>query len=110
MVNEDEPTFARIVLETARARGFKGIVALRGDAGLALRLGSDASQGSLLALLRATEAGELALGELLERWLVVMARPFSWPARIIGSDQMMLSKMYCTRPSITSGADCTPVR
>ena len=49
-------------------------------------------------------------GASVERWLVVMARPFNCPARIIGSDQMMLSKMYCTRPSITSGADCTPVR
>jgi CheY-like chemotaxis protein len=36
LIIEDEPTFAGIVLETARARGFKGIVALRGDAGLAL--------------------------------------------------------------------------
>ena len=36
LIVEDEPTFARTVLETARARGFKGIVALRGDAIVAL--------------------------------------------------------------------------
>ena len=33
---EDDATFARTVLDTARERGFKGIVALRGDSGLAL--------------------------------------------------------------------------
>ena len=33
---EDDETFAKTVLEVARERGFKGIVALRGDAGLAL--------------------------------------------------------------------------
>ena len=36
LVIEDDPDFARIVLDTARGRGFKGVVALRGDAGLAL--------------------------------------------------------------------------
>ena len=43
---------------------------LLGEGGLALRLGVDPAQGSLLALLRATATGEPALGELLERWLV----------------------------------------
>jgi pilus assembly protein CpaE len=57
---------------------------LLGDAGLALRLGSDASQGSLLALLRATGAGETALGELLERWLVARA---GWPAVLLAPAQ-----------------------
>jgi Flp pilus assembly CpaE family ATPase len=57
---------------------------LLGDAGLALRLGSDASQGSLLALLRATAGGEPALGELLERWLVVRA---GWPAVLLAPAQ-----------------------
>jgi len=33
-------------------------------------------------------------GASVERWLVVLARPFNCPERIIGSDQMMLSKMY----------------
>ena len=36
LVIEDDADFARTVLETARERGFKGIVALRGDSGLAL--------------------------------------------------------------------------
>jgi CheY-like chemotaxis protein len=36
LIVEDDPDFARIVLDGARERGFKGIVALRGDAGLAL--------------------------------------------------------------------------
>ena len=36
LIVEDDETFARTVLEVARERGFKGIVALRGDAGLAL--------------------------------------------------------------------------
>ena len=36
LIVEDDATFARTVLDVARERGFKGIVALRGDAGLAL--------------------------------------------------------------------------
>ena len=36
LIVEDDAPFARTVLEMARERGFKGIVALRGDAGLAL--------------------------------------------------------------------------
>jgi CheY-like chemotaxis protein len=36
LIVEDDATFARTVLDVARTRGFKGIVALRGDAGIAL--------------------------------------------------------------------------
>ncbi|MDX6467354.1 MAG: hypothetical protein QOI27_2394, partial [Gaiellaceae bacterium] len=36
LIVEDDATFARTVLDGARERGFKGIVGLRGDAGLAL--------------------------------------------------------------------------
>ncbi|HSL63826.1 MAG TPA: response regulator, partial [Gaiellaceae bacterium] len=36
LIVEDDPDFARIVLEVARERGFKGVVALRGDIALAL--------------------------------------------------------------------------
>jgi CheY-like chemotaxis protein/HAMP domain-containing protein len=36
LIVEDDATFARTVLEVARERGFKGVVALRGDSGLAL--------------------------------------------------------------------------
>jgi signal transduction histidine kinase/CheY-like chemotaxis protein len=36
LIVEDDATFARTVLDVARERGFKAIVALRGDSGLAL--------------------------------------------------------------------------
>ena len=36
LIVEDDPDLARTELEVARDRGFKGIVALRGDSGLAL--------------------------------------------------------------------------
>jgi CheY-like chemotaxis protein len=36
LIVEDDAAFARTVLDVARARGFKGLVALRGDVGLAL--------------------------------------------------------------------------
>jgi CheY-like chemotaxis protein len=36
LIVEDDATFARTVLDVARQRGFRGIVALRGDSGLAL--------------------------------------------------------------------------
>jgi CheY-like chemotaxis protein len=36
LIVEDDATFARIVLDVARDRGFKGLVAVRGDSGLAL--------------------------------------------------------------------------
>ncbi len=36
LIVEDDPDFARTELEIARDRGFKGLVALRGDSGLAL--------------------------------------------------------------------------
>jgi CheY-like chemotaxis protein len=44
LIIEDDPDFASIVLDGARERGFKGVIALRGDSGLALahRLAPDA--------------------------------------------------------------------
>jgi MinD-like ATPase involved in chromosome partitioning or flagellar assembly len=58
---------------------------LLGNASLAVRLGSDAQQGSLLALLRATRSGEPALGELLERWLVSRS---GWPPLLLAPPQL----------------------
>jgi MinD-like ATPase involved in chromosome partitioning or flagellar assembly len=57
---------------------------LLGNAGLAVRLGSDAQQGSLLALLRATRGGEPALAELLERWLISRS---GWPPLLLAPPQ-----------------------
>jgi CheY-like chemotaxis protein len=36
LIIEDDPTFARILLDAARAHGFKGVVSLLGDTGLSL--------------------------------------------------------------------------
>jgi HAMP domain-containing protein/CheY-like chemotaxis protein/GAF domain-containing protein len=36
LIVEDDPGFARILLDTAREKGFKGLIALRGDVGLEL--------------------------------------------------------------------------
>src|SRR5207245_2864273 len=36
LIVDDDPGFAGTVLEVARSRGFKGVIATRGDAGLAL--------------------------------------------------------------------------
>lgn len=57
---------------------------LLGGGGLAVRFGSDPSQGSLLALLRATATGEPALAELLDRWL--LDRP-GWPPVLLAPPQ-----------------------
>lgn len=57
---------------------------LLGSGGLAVRLGSDPTQGSLLALVRATRGGEPALAELLERWLISRA---GWPPTLLAPAQ-----------------------
>jgi Flp pilus assembly CpaE family ATPase len=49
--------------------------------GLDLRLGADPRQGSVLGLARAAQAGDGALGELLERWLTVRE---GWPPVLVG--------------------------
>src|SRR5262249_26341002 len=36
LIVEDDPGFARILLDSAREKGFKGLIALRGDVGLDL--------------------------------------------------------------------------
>jgi Flp pilus assembly CpaE family ATPase len=76
---------------------------LLGSAGLALRLGTDPSQGSLLALLRATRAGEPALGELLERWLVMRT---GWPPTLLAPPQPEQAIEELDQPgTIRSGLD-----
>ena len=50
--------------------------------GLAARLAADPSHGSILGLIRATQAGEGALRELVERWLI---EPDGWPAVLLGA-------------------------
>jgi hypothetical protein len=49
--------------------------------GLDLRLAADAHTGSLLGLVRACAAGDGAVGELLERWLVSRS---GWPPVLLG--------------------------
>jgi hypothetical protein len=44
LIVEDDPSFARVLLEAAHARGFKGIVASRGAAGIALGAGAHAAR------------------------------------------------------------------
>lgn len=48
---------------------------------LALRLGADPSDGSVLGLIRATQAGEGGLRELIERW---RCEREGWPAVLLG--------------------------
>jgi MinD-like ATPase involved in chromosome partitioning or flagellar assembly len=50
--------------------------------GLALRLGADPSEGSILGLIRATQAGEGSLKELLERW---RCQREGWPDVLLGA-------------------------
>lgn len=52
--------------------------------GLALRLGADPSDGSILGLIRATQAGEGSLQELLERW---RCEREGWPAVLLGAPE-----------------------
>lgn len=67
---------------------------------LAARLGVDPGHGSLTGLIRATQAGEGGLRELLERWLV---QPEGWPAVLLGaSDSQSLADL--AEPGAMSGA------
>lgn len=50
--------------------------------GLALRLAADPSRGSILGLIRATQAGDGSLAELAERWTL---KPEGWPAVLLGA-------------------------
>jgi Flp pilus assembly CpaE family ATPase len=48
---------------------------------LAARLGVDPGDGSITGLIRATQAGESGLRELVERWLI---QPDGWPLVLLG--------------------------
>jgi Flp pilus assembly CpaE family ATPase len=52
--------------------------------GLALRLGADPNDGSILGLIRATQAGDGAVRELLERWRVERE---DWPDVLLGAPE-----------------------
>ena len=49
---------------------------------LALRLGADPNNGSILGVIRATQAGDGALRELVERWTY---EPEGWPSVLLGA-------------------------
>jgi MinD-like ATPase involved in chromosome partitioning or flagellar assembly len=49
---------------------------------LALRLGADPNNGSILGVIRATQAGDGALRELVERWTY---EPDGWPSVLLGA-------------------------
>jgi hypothetical protein len=69
--------------------------------GLDLRLAADGHAGSLLGLVRACAAGEGAVGELLERWLV--RRP-GWPPVLLGPPDPRHTLGELARPSAIAGA------
>ena len=70
--------------------------------GLALRLGADPSDGSILGLIRATQAGEGALRELIERWRC--ERP-GWPAVLLGPPDPDALGELAQPGAITRGLD-----
>ncbi len=71
--------------------------------GLAARLGVDPGDGSLAGLIRAIDAGESGVRELVERWLV---QPEGWPAVLLGpSDPQIASEL--ARPGVMSAALAT---
>lgn len=67
--------------------------------GLDLRLGADPRQGSVLGLARAVRAGDGALGELLERWL--MARD-GWPPVLVGAPDPEQALSELARPGVVA--------
>ena len=70
--------------------------------GLALRLGADPGDGSILGLIRATQAGEGALRELIERWRC--ERP-GWPAVLLGPPDPDALGELAPPGAITRGLD-----
>lgn len=71
--------------------------------GLAARLGVDPGDGSLTGLIRAIDAGESGVRELVERWLV---QPDGWPAVLLGpSDPQIAGELG--RPGVMTAALAT---
>jgi len=68
--------------------------------GLDLRLGADPRQGSLLGLARAVAAGDGALGELLERWLIVRE---GWPPVLVGPPDPEQALDELAHPGVAAG-------
>jgi hypothetical protein len=69
--------------------------------GLDLRLAADGHAGSLLGLVRACAAGDGAVGELLERWLVSRS---GWPPVLLGPPDPKETLGELTRPGAIAGA------
>lgn len=69
--------------------------------GLDLRLAADVHAGSLLGLVRACAAGDGAVGELLERWLV--RRP-GWPPVLLGPPDPQHTLGELAQPGAITGA------
>lgn len=68
--------------------------------GLAARLGVDPGDGSLAGLIRAIDAGESRVRELVERWLV---QPEGWPSVLLGpSDPQIAGEL--ARPGVMTAA------
>ena len=72
---------------------------LDGDGGqLALRLGADPREGSLLGLARAVKADEADQAELLSHWLIDAGR--GWPTVLLGSPQPPADLVDATGPGM----------
>lgn len=89
-------------LATLAARAWATVL-VEADAlggGLAARLGVDPGDGSLTGLIRAIDAGESGVRELVERWLV---QPDGWPAVLLGpSDPQIAGELG--RPGVMTSA------
>jgi Flp pilus assembly CpaE family ATPase len=67
---------------------------------LAARLGVDPGDGSIMGLIRATQAGEDGLRDLIERWLI---QPDGWPHVLLGpSDPHTIGEL--ARPGMMTAA------
>lgn len=67
---------------------------------LAARLGVDPGDGSITGLIRATQAGESGLPELVERWLI---QPDGWPLVLLGpSDPHTIGEL--AKPGVMTAA------